>query len=59
MCDFDVVVGGFVACVGDDAVDVASGAAVDVVLAGHEPCVTREILFVVWAFQRHFSFSYN
>ena len=59
LSDLDVIIGGLVACVGDYAVDIAGSAAVDIILAGDEARVARQILLVVRVFLRHFCFSYN
>ena len=45
--DVDVVVGGLVSLLGDDLVDIASSAAIYVVLFGHVTSVTWQVLFPV------------
>lgn len=54
-----IVVGRLVARVSNDAVNVASRAPVDVILAGNETSVAGQVLLVVRTFFRHFCFGYN
>lgn len=58
-CGLNIVVGGFVTGVGDDTVDVTSGASVDIILTGDKASVAGQVLLVVLdGFLRHYFFSY-
>jgi hypothetical protein len=46
-CDFDVVVGGFVASVSNDTIYITSSASVDIIFAGYKASVARQILLVI------------
>jgi len=57
--DLNIVVGGLVASLGDDAVNVTSGATVDIILTGDKAGVAGQVLLVVLdGFLRHYFFSY-
>lgn len=53
--DLNVVVGWLVASVGDDSVNITSGAAVHIIFTGNKACVAGQVLLVVLdSFSRHY-----